>query len=77
MIFTIAQTASRTIQVANSEILPVSEVTRDMIQPTGVRSKYENESLCRWLNRAFPQVVLQVLAEASRAEDEAEDTFPR
>ena len=47
------QVTSSRPQVTNSEILPESEVTRDMIQPTGVRSKYENDNACRLSNIFF------------------------
>jgi len=47
MILRAAQMISIIPQVTSSEIRPESEVTRDIIQPTGVLSKYENDSSWR------------------------------
>ena len=48
--FTMPQVISSSPQLTSSPTREESEVTRDMIQPTGVRSKYENDRSCRWLN---------------------------
>ena len=48
-ILTSAQVTSSKPQETNSAIRWVSEVRRDIIQPTGVRSKYENDRRCKWL----------------------------
>ena len=48
--FKMAHVTSSKPHVTNSARRPASDVTRDMIQPTGVLSKYENESSCKWLN---------------------------
>ena len=45
--FRIAQVTSTMPHVTNSAMRPASLVTRDMIQPTGVRSKYEKDSSCK------------------------------
>ena len=48
LIFVTAQTVSNTPQVSRSAIFSVSEVTRDIIQPSGVLLKYESDKLWRW-----------------------------
>ena len=45
-----AQHTSSMPHVMSPEMRPESEVTRAMIQPTGVLSKYEKERPCRWSN---------------------------
>ncbi len=46
-ILVIPQVTSSRPHVTSSAMRSVSDVTRDIIQPTGVLSKYENESRCK------------------------------
>ncbi|OQA13486.1 MAG: hypothetical protein BWY63_03451 [Chloroflexi bacterium ADurb.Bin360] len=45
--FNTAHVESTIPQVTSCAMRSESEVTRDMIQPTGVRSKYEKDSSCK------------------------------
>jgi len=47
LMFVTAQIVSCTPQVSKSAIFSVSEVTRDIIHPSGVLLKYESDKLCR------------------------------
>ena len=49
-IFIAAHVMSSIPHVTRSAMRSVSDVTRDIIQPTGVLSKYEKDSACRWSN---------------------------
>ncbi len=59
-------------QVTSWAMRSESDVTRDMIHPTGVLLKYENDRSCRWLNIFRAQVILDPLAQHAGQVDEAQ-----
>ncbi len=68
-----AQTTSSIPQVTNSATRSVSEVTRDMIQPTGVLVVVGQRQRLQVAEHVLAQVVAHPLAQDAGQVDEAED----
>ena len=72
-IFTTAQVESSSPQVTRSATRSVSEVTRDMIQPTGVLAVIRQRKVLQMVEQLLAQIIANALAEDAGQINKTED----